>query len=619
MKNLPLFILTIVLINFTDFMKTKDEIRSYDNNKLTKTAEVAKDVTISYTLGMPEPHTHYVEVTMQINNLNQEETDLKMPVWTPGSYLVREFPKSVEDFTASNGRKATDFKKIAKHTWRINTKDISDLTIKYKVYAYELSVRTSYVTSDKAYLNGTSIFMYVDDRVDLPCTINVEPFTKWKQISTGLSMDNGHKWTLKAPNYDVLVDSPILIGNHDIYEFTAVGIPHYIAIDGEGNYDVEQMKKDFIKIAEVETALFDENPCETYTYIILNTESSYGGLEHLNSTSLIFPRWKYQPESSYMRFVSLAAHEYFHLWNVKRIRAKELGPFDYQNENYTQLLWVMEGFTSYYDEYLLRRGEWIGSEQYLNNMLTSVFEYCDNTPGAEVQSLTAASFDAWIKYYRKNENTNNCCVSYYQKGAAVTALLDLTIRHETKGEKSLDDVIHYLYHHYYKELNRGFTDAEMQETLETIAGTSLQEFFDDYIYGTEPLDYNKYLNYVGLEITNSNAGNESPYLGASTKEEDGKLIVTSITRNSAAWHGDLNVHDEIIAINGYRTNEKWSRHIKTQNVGDEVELIINRDGKLRTLKITLGNNPKVNFNITKKENATSDQKKLYEDWMNEKF
>ncbi len=618
MKNLELFILAIILINFTNSMKAKEEIHFFDKKNEVKAVEVAKDLTVNYTLSIPEPHTHYVEVTMQIDNIDQDETDIKMPVWTPGSYLVREFPKNVEGFKAKNGSNALEFNKIAKHTWRINTKDVKSMQVSYKVYAYELSVRTSYVTSDKAYLNGTSIFMYVDDRVDLPTTVSIEPYGTWKQISTGLDND-GHKWTLTAPNYDVLADSPILIGNHEIHEFTAQGIPHYIAIDGEGNYDVEQMKKDFIKVADVETELFGEHPCEHYTYIVLNTENSYGGLEHLNSTSLIFPRWGYSSQNSYMKFVSLAAHEYFHLWNVKRIRPKALGPFDYQNENYTNLLWVMEGFTSYYDEYLLRRGGWLSAEQYLNNMLTKVFEYCENTPGSEVQSLTQSSFDAWIKYYRKNENTNNCCVSYYQKGAAVTSLLDLAIRHETKGAKSLDDVMRYLYQEFYKKQQRGFTDEEMQKTIEDIAGTSFQEFFDSYIYGCKPLDYNKYLGYVGLEITDHNEGNTNPYLGASISLDEGRLMVKSIVRNTAAWHGDLNVNDEVIAINGYRVNDNWGKFIKAQKPGDTVELTINRDGKLRTLQLELTNNPKSSFQISKKSDASSAEKKLYEEWLSEEF
>ncbi len=601
------FLLLIVSID----MMAKEEL------PIPVATEAAKDLKISYELSFPEPHTHYVEVEMKIDNIDQDVLDIKMAVWTPGSYLVREFPKNVETFEVVSGKKTLEYEKIRKNAWRIPTKNVNSLTVKYNIYCFELSVRTSFIDADKAYLNGTSIFMFPDSGIGLPSTVKINPHPDWKEVSTSLKTD-GDKWTRKAPNYDILFDAPILIGNQQIHKFTAQGIPHYIAIDGVGNYDPEQMKKDFVRIVDVGTEMFGDNPCEEYTFILLSTENSYGGLEHLNSTSLIYPRWNFEPYNRYVRFLSLAMHEYFHLWNIKRIRPKQLGPFDYENENYTNLLWVAEGFTSYYDEYLLRRAEFISPEDYFK-MLENVFNYCENTPGAKVQSLADASFDAWIKYYRKNENSDNCCVSYYTKGAGVAVLMDLAIRNATNSKKSLDDVMRSLYEDFYKKRNVGFTDKEMQEVIKEVAGEPCTEFFDQYIYGVGQLDYNKYLGYAGLELTDNNAGSNRPFLGINTKKEEGKLLISKVDREGAAWSAGLNANDEILAINGYRVSDDISNWIQSFKVGEEITLTISRAGMLREINVKLVANPKHSFRIVKKAKATAKQKALYKAWLGEEF
>jgi len=577
------------------------------------------ELKVSYNLSFPQPHTHYIEVEMKIENINQDVLDLKMAVWAPGSYLIREFPKNIDSFEVLSQGKEIDHKKIKKNAWRVGTKDINSITVNYKVYCFELTVRTSFIDAEKAYLNGTSIFLFPDNGIGLSSTVNIEPFEDWKEISTSLKTD-GDKWTRIAPNYDVLFDSPLLIGNHQIHEFTAQGIPHYIAIEGIGNYDPEKMKKDFAKIVDVETEIFGDNPCDDYTFIILSTENSYGGLEHLNSSSMIYPRWSFEPYTSYVRFLSLITHEYFHLWNIKRIRPATLGPFDYETENYTNLLWVAEGFTSYYDEYLLRRAGFIDSKAYFK-LIESVFNYCENTPGRKVQSLADASFDAWIKYYRKNENSDNCCVSYYQKGAGVAVLLDLAIRNETNGKTSLDDVMKYMYEKFYKEEGRGFTDEEMQETILEVVGIPCTEFFTNYIHGTDDLNYNKYLGFAGLKLVDKNENNKSTYLGVNTEANDkGQLVITKVDSEGAAYAAGLNANDEIIAVNGFRVNAKnFGKFIKMNKPGEEVEFMVSRAGLVRKFTAQLTNNPKSSFNIAKVEDPTAKQKKIYKDWLNEDF
>ncbi len=579
---------------------------------------MAKPIDLKYTVSIPEPHTHYAEVEMEFNNTDKDDfVELKMAVWTPGSYLVREFSKSVEAFEVTDGKgKPLNFKKTRKNVWTVETNGAKKIKAKYLVYAFELTVRTSFIDADMAYMNGTSIFMWVEGHQDEKVAIEYKVPNEWKDIALALPT-NGSQWKRTAENYDILVDSPVAIGNHDTYEFTAQGIPHKIAMIGEGNYDIEQIKKDFIKIADVTTELYKENPLKEYTYIVLNTASTYGGLEHLHSTSLIYPRWNYQPYGSYVRFVSLALHEYFHLWNVKRARPIALGPFDYENETYTNLLWVAEGFTSYYDEYLLQRAGIIDEEGYFS-MLENVFNTLESAEGRKVQSLSEASFDAWIKFYRKNENSNNCCISYYGKGAIIAFMLDAEIRSASKGKNSLDDAIRFLYNEYYKKLNRGFTEQEVQQAIEKYAGKSMDDFFAKYINGTEEIDYDKFLGVYGLQTKNVNKG-ASPFVGCRTEYDDGKLIIKSLTRDAAAYKTGLNVNDEIIAIDGYRVKDDIGSIVKRYNAGETVTFTIARDGKLRTFDITLGTNKSKRLQIEKVPNPSAEQKARYKEWLGTRF
>ncbi|MDX5348417.1 MAG: peptidase M61, partial [Hymenobacteraceae bacterium] len=303
---------------------------------------------------MPEPHTHYFNVEMEMQDIKKKFIDVKMPVWAPGSYLVREFAKNVEDFSATtdNGKKLS-WEKINKNTWRIYTQRAEPVKVQYKVYAYELTVRTSFIDASHAYLNGTSVFMYPEGYKNLSSTLTIKPYEKWNTISTALPQAGNDKWTFKADSYDELADSPIEIGTHKVYSFTANGVVHEVAMYGEGNYQPEKLMADMKKVVEEAISVFGELPVKRYVFIVHNTHSGGGGLEHLNSTTLQTNRWAYSPGRSYQGFLGLVAHEYFHLWNVKRLRPEPLGPFNYDAENYTQLLWVSEGFTSFYDDLLV--------------------------------------------------------------------------------------------------------------------------------------------------------------------------------------------------------------------------------------------------------------------------
>jgi predicted metalloprotease with PDZ domain len=568
---------------------------------------------LSYLLSMDEPHTHYFDVEMRLSDLDKREyLDIKMPVWTPGSYLIREFARNVEGFSANDGKLRSE--KISKNTWRVYTGSIRDVRITYKVYAYELSVRTSFLDASHGYVNGASVFMYPDQLMDLPSVLTIKPYQGWTEISTGLEPTKGNKLQFNVPNYDILVDSPIEMGNQKILSFTAANIPHKVAMYGEANYTADRLLSDMKKIAEEATTVVGEHPCQDYTFIVHNLVGGGGGLEHLNSTTLQTSKTGYQFEPGYTGFLGLVAHEYFHLWNVKRIRPKALGPFDYENENYTHLLWVSEGFTSFYGNYLLRRARLISPEQYLG-MLSNEINGVEGSPGNRIQSVAESSWDAWIKYYRPNENSNNATISYYSKGSLLGNLLNLDILQSTQGQKSLDDVMRYLWNEYYKKQKRGFTDEEFQKAVETVIGKKRDDFFRNYVFGTAPIDYNGYFNGVGLQLVDANKGKNDPYLGAATTSAGGKLTVSSVTRGSSSYQYGLNANDEIIALNGLRITDDINRLIAGKNVGDKIRLLVNRGGELKELEIVLKRNVNPNYRLERLPNATAEQTALYKKWI----
>ena len=568
---------------------------------------------LTYTLSVSEPHAHYFDVEMHLTGITGDHTDIKMAVWTPGSYLIREYAKNVEGFRASAANGALPAEKILKNTWRIRHSGISELHVFYRVYAFELSVRNAYVDASHAYLTPASVLMYPAGHLDVPSTLIIKPLPGWKVISTALKPLGTDKWTFSVPDFDTLADSPIEMGNHNVFSFTSSGIEHRVAMFGEANYDTEKLKRDMKAATEAAAGVVGEHPCTDYTFIVHNIPNGGGGLEHKNSSTLQTGKNSYSGDS-YTGFLGLVSHEYFHLWNVKRIRPKALGPFDYENENYTHMLWVAEGLTAYYDDFILRRANLISTDKYLG-IIASNIGATENTPGAKIQPLAEASFDAWIKFYRPTENSNNSTVSYYTKGAVTGMLLDLEIMNATDGQKCLDDVLRCLYAEYYKKQQRGFTDAEFQQAVEKMAGKSMGSFFTSYVSGTETPDYKKYLGYAGLTITDLNADRHDPFLGLGSRNDNGRLTVTSVQRNSPAQNAGIYINDEIIAVDNQRAGQDLSGLLAGKKPGDKVKVLISRTGILETIEVTLARNPSVNYVIEPDAKATPAQTALRKKWL----
>ena len=591
---------------------------------MSLTSHESMATKINFQVSFTEPQAHYADVEMLVSGLSKDFVDVKMPVWAPGSYLVREFAKSVEAFSVKDSKgHPLAFNKVDKNTWRIQLNKQKEAKISYRIYAFELSVRTSFIDASHAFLSPTGIFMYVDGWINEPSTIIINPAKGWTKVSTGLDPVKEKNNTFFAPNFDILYDSPFEVGNQDVFEFTAAGVKHEVAMYGGGNYDKEKLATDITKIVETETAMFGENPNKRYVFIVHNTSGGGGGLEHLNSTVLGARRFGYADEAGYKGFLGLVAHEYFHLWNVKRLRPKALGPFDYDKENYTTNLWIAEGFTAYYDNLMLLRAGFYTPEKYLE-VITADINVVENQPGNKVQPVSEASFDAWIKYYRPTENSKNSTISYYDKGALIGCILDLEILGATKGKKGLDDVMLAMYNEYYKKQNRGFTDEEFKAMAEKIASRSLDKIYDDYVNGTQPISLNQYLGYAGFYLQEDSRSKTQPSLGALISLRDGKVIVASVQRESSAWNYGLNVNDEIIAVDNNRIsmaadpNTKQSdldRIISTKKIGDKISILIARDGLMQTLNVTLKGGNGSKFKIAADKDATEDQLLVRRRWL----
>ncbi|MDG1347012.1 MAG: hypothetical protein P8P77_05295 [Crocinitomicaceae bacterium] len=538
---------------------------------------------IQYKLRMDAPQTHYFQVEMELTDFDDDELKIKMPVWAPGSYLVREFSKNV-DLVVALDKKGDKLpvEKSSKNTWVIKKGKEKKVTVKYEVYAFELSVRTSFLDLTHGYVSGSGVLMYLEGHKAVKGCLDVIPHASFSKITTALpfctenlATDGGTRF--KFNDYDQLVDCPIEIGNQEIFDFTAAGVKHTVAVYGRGNHNIENMKRDMAKIIESATGVFGQNPNKDYTFIIHNVEQGQGGLEHCNSTTLSVNRWTYNG-SDYLGFLNLVAHEYFHLWNVKRIRPIELGPFNYDQENYTTLLWVMEGFTSYYDELLMLRAGFYTKEQYLGK-LNSSMNYVEGSTGSRVQPLAHSSYDAWIKAYRPNENSYNTTMSYYSRGQVMAAQFDAMIVKVSNGEKCLDHFMQSIYKTYHVDQNRGFTEAEFKAELEKFTKSDLTEFFERFIHGTEIPDYEKVFSQVGLKANRQDVKEVrfGTRLGGTT--------VRGVDRGSAAESIGLSVGDEVIAIDNYRIDGgSYGEMLSKFGLNDTFELLISRDNILYTLK-----------------------------------
>ena len=585
----------------------------------SETAAQPSSEEILYTVRFPAPQTHYVEIEAVLP-ARRQPVEVMMAVWTPGSYLVREYARHVEGLAArgADGRSLA-VEKTRKNRWRIDARGADRVTLTYRVYAREMSVRTNWVERGFALLNGAPTFITLaETAVKRPHLVFLELPPEWKSSVTSLPEVPGGAHRYRAEDYDELVDSPILAGNPSLYEFEAGGRKHTLACEGEaGVWDGARAARDLERLVRANEQLWGALPYPKYVFINMITEGS-GGLEHRNSTVLMTSRWSTSTRRAYVGWLTLAGHEHFHAWNGKRLRPAELGPFDYENEVYTTSLWIPEGLASYYEHLLARRAGLTTQPELLEGVSADIRQL-QTTPGRLQQPVEAASFDAWIKHYRPDENSPNSSISYYTKGAVIGLLLDARIRAATAGTKSLDDVMRLALTRFSGA--RGLTDADFRHTVHEVAGKDFGAWWTKALETTEELDYSEALEWLGLRFApvappaSVAEGTGRAWLGAATRTDNGRLIVSQVRRATPAYEAGLNVDDEILAIGEIRVRpEQLATRLERYRPGQKVSVLLARREQLLRIDVTLGQEPGDAWRLEVRPDATPEQAQRLQAW-----
>ena len=561
---------------------------------------------VRYTLRFPAPHTHYVEVEAAYPTGRQPAVEIYMAVWTPGSYLVREYERHVEGVTATAGGKSLTVEKSRKNRWRITTGGAPEVTVRYRVYSREMTVRNNWVESGFAMLNGAPTFLTLVGGGSRPHEVRLELPSGWTGTSTALTPIAGAAHAYRADDFDTLVDSPIIAGTPVTREFTVEGTRHVLVLEGDpALFDADRAVPDVQKIVQASRAVMGPLLYPHYYFLNMVVDAG-GGLEHKNSFLTMSSRFATRTRRSYLGWLSLVAHEYFHNWNIKRLRPVELGPFDYENENYVKMLWVGEGFTDYYADLLVRRAGISSLDEYFDALSNQV-QAVQTTPGRLVSPVTMASYDTWIKQYRPDENTPNTTIDYYPKGAVIAFLLDAKLRKATDGARSLDHGMRLALQRYGGE--KGYTPEQFYQTMSEAAGEDLSAFFRSAAESAEELDYTEALEYYGLRFRSVDSRNARAWLGATTRNDNGRLVVTGVGRGTPAIDAGLNVGDEIIAIDDVRVRpDGLTTRLEQYSPGDGIQMLVARRDTLRRIDVTLGADPGRPWRLELRPDATPDQK-----------
>ena len=547
-----------------------------------------------YRVVPARPDAHCFEVMLEIPAPDTETLQVSMPAWIPGSYMIRDFARNLLSLVARQAGRPVALEKLDKQTWRLSglSPRAGLVQLSYEVYAWELSVRSAHLDRNHGYYNGSSLFLCVADAEDRPCQVEILPppgalGAQW-QVATSLARDGAPAWGFgryRADDYADLIDHPVEMGVFDRIAFKVEGMPHWMTISGRHRADLRRLTLDLPRICAEHAALFGELPIDRYLFLTQLVGDGYGGLEHRFSTSLLAnrddlpaPAWSMeteapamqapsQPAEGYRRFLGLCSHEYFHLWNVKRIRPRAFAEQGLEREVHTRLLWAFEGITSYYDDLALVRSGVIDAKAYLT-LLAELITRVQRNPGRLRQSVAESSFDAWTRFYKQDENAPNAIVSYYAKGALTALALDLTIRNGTEHRKSLDDVMRALWQDYGRT-GVGIGEREVEQVAAEVSGLDLTGFFDHALDSTDDLELAPLLRTVAVEMrlrpatsAKDNGGcverfeptQARPDIGARLQSDSAEARLGVVLDGRPAQRAGLSAGDLIIAVDGLKAN-----------------------------------------------------------------
>jgi predicted metalloprotease with PDZ domain len=578
--------------------------------KKTASKPAAKSAAISYTIFPRDLGGHMFAVSVSVAVPDAAGQVFALPAWIPGSYMIREFARNIVSIRAESKGAPVALEKLDKHSWRA-APCAGPLVVHYEVYAWDLSVRAAHLDQTHGFFNGTSVYLRVIGQEQMPHKVDIQrphdPAAKTWRVATALPELGAKRYgfgSYIAADYDELIDHPVEMGDFALATFKAHGIPHDIVITGRvPKLDMARLQADLKAICETQIAFFEPRskraPMDRYVFLTLAVGDGYGGLEHRASTALICARADLpstaapkaaEPGEGYVKFLGLCSHEYFHTWNVKRIKPAVFAPYDLQAETYTPLLWLFEGFTSYYDDLMLVRSGIISEASYLKLMGKAVGSVLRGS-GRTKQSVAESSFDAWSKYYRQDENAPNAIVSYYAKGSLIALAFDLVIRAKSAGKKSLDDVMLALWQRFgrdfYPDGRRGVTEAEVEALFDEVSGIRLKTMFERYVRGTEDLPLAKLYAPFGVKLVDERKS-AKPSFDAGLGREGGDCKLTQVHEGGAAHQAGLSAGDVVIAIDGLRVSGGGlDAMLARYKVGDTVAVHAFRRDELLSFSVKL--------------------------------
>jgi predicted metalloprotease with PDZ domain len=587
---------------------------------------------MAFTVSMPQPSNHIYHVTFRCEGLQGELQDFKMPQWSPGYYGIGDYARNVSDFHAIAAGHELAWEKVTKNTWRVVAENAPVIVLEYNVFSNTNFAANNYLGKDRGYLSPSGLLLHLAGHLQHPVTVTINLAPNWKMISTGLEEVHGQTNTFEAPDFDVLYDSPILIGNQERLEFEVKGVPHYVAVENvPAQVDRTRMVADLKSIVTAATQLMGEVPYKHYTFLMMGRGG--GGIEHANSSSNQFNGESLTTPEGYLRWLSFISHEYFHNFNVKRIRPLALGPFDYDQENLTNMLWVSEGLSVYYEDLVLVRAGLMTKEQYLSQMARAIGKF-ENSSGRHYQSVTESSLNTWNSSSGVGGDRNTT-ISYYDNGAMLGAMLDLKIRENSANQKSLDDVMRGMYEKYYVQKKRGFTDAEFRAECESAAGTELDELFS-YASTSREVDYAKYFALAGLKLTANSEAATGGSIGLDTRTEEVppnelppgrggrgrgaspalRLIVTDTAAGSTAARAGLQPGDRVADVDGVAaTPVVLNTAINAKKPGEAINLHVFRGEKEMTVVVAVAPNAKRTFELSPMEGTSPKQQQILNSWL----
>ena len=576
---------------------------------------------IRYTVRPSEPAEHRGRFSIDLEDVQENAIDLVLPSWVPGSYHIVNYVRGFRGMAARSVPDGTSrrVERIDKARWRIDAGGARALAVDYTVYGHEMVTEAFDLTPEHLFVNAGLCLPYVEGHRTEPVEVLLELPSDW-EVVTELEATGGFPPRYRAPDYDTLLDAPIDAGHPVVVTVRPGGIPHRISIcGGGGNYTLGRFSEDISKIVTATIEMVGESPLRGYTFFYHLSDIADGGLEHANSTSCVLRASAFEPKDDYLRVLDVTSHEYFHLYNVKRIRPAAFVPFDYTREMYSRLLWWMEGATDYFAGLVLRRAGLVSPKKYLEQ-LARLAKRLLETPGRDSLSLEDASFLSWVDYYQPFEETPNQSVSYYVKGHLVAMCLDLEIRHRTETRASLETVLRALWDGHGRT-GQGIGEDELLPVMHRATGLDLTPFFERYVRGTDELNLGTFAGHAGLSFGPKPKApeDESPlagYLGVRVEGAEGAARIRHVLRNTPGRQAGLTPGDEIVAIDGVKvTADKFEKALQRHPPGTAAEITLFRRGRLRRVSVTMGVPPPETYVFSPVEAADEHARRVYESWL----